>query len=319
MIGSRLAVRAPRLWTLWAASRPSQLALILLLYLLGIGMSTAGSPVVAGGASASTWAGLRSPEPLRQALVGAAALLLVATAVHYGNEYADVDTDALTERTPFSGGSGALVDTGLPASILGRATAGVSIVALVTVAVGTLTGVISPLAAALLVAMLTFGLAYSLPPVALIRRGVGEPVNMILGGLCVPVYGVAVVATPTVTAALAVVPFTLVVGCNLLAVHWPDRRADATVGKRTLAVRWSRPRLRAAYVVCAVASALSVILLRSAGHIPDLVALAHLPVVPFLIWGWFTLTRRRTPLPAVAAMVVLAAATTFAWWWVGLG
>lgn len=160
---SWLVERVPRLWALWAASRPSQLALIVLLYAMGVGMTTSGPPLATGAL-----------------LADAFGLLLVG---------------------------------------------------------------------------LVAGVAYSLPPIALVGRGVGEPVNVVLGGLLLPTYGVAVLSMPTVAAWLAVVPF----------------------------------------------------------------ALAHLVPVPFLLWGGVTLTRQRSPLPAVAAMVSLAVAATVAWWWVGLG
>jgi len=38
----------------------------------------------------------------------------ISMSIHYANEYADHDTDALTKRAPFSGGSGALPESGLP-------------------------------------------------------------------------------------------------------------------------------------------------------------------------------------------------------------
>ncbi|RNJ27512.1 prenyltransferase [Halosegnis longus] len=305
---SWLVERVPHLWALWAASRPSQLALIGLLYALGVGMATTGRPV-----AAATFVPRLTPA----VLVGGVVLLAVAVAVHYANEYADADTDALADRTPFSGGSGALAETGLPASFLGRATLGTGAVAVALLAVGGV-GPLSPIAVALAATILVAGVAYSLPPVALVRRGLGEPVNMVLGGLLLPVYGVAVVAPPTPSAAAVVVPFTLVVGCNLLAVHWPDRAADERVGKRTLAVRWGPTRLRRAYAALAVSAALATLALWRGGLLPPVVAAAHLTPVPFLLWGWTTLTRRRSPLPAVAAMVVLAVALTAGWWWAGV-
>jgi len=309
--------RVPRLWALWAASRPSQVALILLLYVLGVGMATVGPPFVAG-APVMTLADATAPSFVTRVGAGAVAFLPVAVTVHYANEYADADTDALADRTPFSGGSGALVETGLPASFLGRATLGAAAVAVGTTLTAAVVWDFSPTAVGLLLLTLVAGVAYSLPPVALVRRGLGEVVNAALGGLVLPVYGVAVVAEPTVVPALAVVPFTLVVGCNLLAVHWPDRRADAAVGKRTLAVRWSPARLRRAFAALAVGAGVLTVWLRWRGVFPPAVALAHLAALPFLAWGWTTLTRRRSPLPAVAAMVSLAVAATAAWWWVGV-
>ncbi len=316
MFRSWIVDRVPRLWALWAASRPSQLALIGLLYALGVGMTTVGPPLVAGDATGLD--DVVAPEFSAQVVAGAVALLAVAVAVHYANEFADVDTDALADRTPFSGGSGALVETGLPASFLRTATVGACVVAAGAGMVGAAAGWLSPSAVGLLFVTLLAGLAYSLPPVALVRRGLGEPVNAALGGLFVPLYGAAVVARPTGFAALAVVPFTLVVGCNLLAVHWPDRRADEVVGKRTLAVRWSPIRIRRAFAALAVLAAISTVGLWRVGILPDAVALAHLAPVGVLVWGWMTLTRQRSPLPAVAAMVALAVAATAAWWWAGL-
>ncbi len=317
MVRPRLIKQAPRLWVLWAASRPSQLALISLLYVLGVGMTAVGSPFVV-----DTEAVHRIDDTLvgnlNPLVTGAIALLLVAATVHYANEYADADTDALTDRTPFSGGSGALVETDLQRSFLRAALIASCIIATGTALLGIASGLLSTLAAGLLFACLIAGIAYSLPPIALIRRGIGEPVNMALGGLLVPLYGVAVVATPTVFTVLVLVPFTLVVGCNLLAVHWPDRRADAAVGKRTLAVRWSSRRIRRAFAVLALSAASITVALWWIDILPDAVALAHLTPVPFLVWGWRTLARQRSPLPAVAAMVVLAISSTISWWWVGL-
>jgi 1,4-dihydroxy-2-naphthoate octaprenyltransferase len=318
-VRSRVVERFPRLWALWAASRPSQVALVGHVYLLGVGMSTAGAPLVAESATASTAADALGPGFASSVLAGGLALLPVTVAVHYANEYADADTDALTDRTPFSGGSGALVRTGLAPSLLRRATLGACVVAALSIVAVTATGLVPSVATGLLVAALVAGLAYSLAPLALVRRGVGELVNATLGGVLLPVYGVAVVATPTATTALATLPFASVVGCNLLATHWPDRRADEAVGKRTLAVRWSPGRIRRAYAALAVTVVAATAALWWGGVFPVPVAVAHLLAVPLVLRGWAVLTRRRDPLPSVLAMVVTALAATVAWWAVGLG
>jgi 1,4-dihydroxy-2-naphthoate octaprenyltransferase len=80
-------------------------------------MATAGPPLVAAG-SAVGRAEPSSAAFLERVLAGALALLSAAMAVHYANEYADAETDALTVRTPSSGGSGALERTDLPRSFL---------------------------------------------------------------------------------------------------------------------------------------------------------------------------------------------------------
>ncbi|WP_245742153.1 prenyltransferase [Natrinema salaciae] len=316
--GSSSAIidRVPRLWALWAAARPSQLALIVLVYALGVGMATAGPPLIAS--DPETPVDVRSPAFLEPVLAGAIALFPVAVAIHYANEYVDAETDALTDRTPFSGGSGALVQTGLPRSFLRPAVIGsVAVASVVVLSIGGSTGLPRD-AVALLVTMFGLGLAYSLPPIAFVRRGVGEAINAVLGGVLLPLYGVAVVASPTGAAALAVVPFTLLVGCNLFATHWPDRVADATVGKRTLAVRWSPARIRRAFAILASTAVTAAAVLWAVGVFPAIVALAHLVPTPFLLWSGIVLTRQRSPLPAVLAMVVLAVSETIAWWWIGV-
>lgn len=314
--GSFVSDRLPRLWAAWAASRPSQLALILLIYLLGVGLATVGPPFVSDGREATSAVSTSNLDGLA---LGAIALVLVSATVYYANEYADADTDALTDRTPFSGGGGALIVTGLPRSFLRRLMVGAGALSGLALAGIAVTGALPHVAVGLLVFILLAGLAYSLPPFSLIRRGFGEVVNVALGGTLVPLYGVSVVSTPTLFAALATIPFALVVGCNLLALHWPDREADATVGKQTLVVRWSPPRIRRAYFVLVVTSVAIAGVLWWGGIFPDAVAMAHLIPVPFLVWGWATLTRRRSPFPSVTAMVVLAVASTVAWWWVGIG
>jgi 1,4-dihydroxy-2-naphthoate octaprenyltransferase len=298
--------RTPRLWTLWVAARPAQVALVVLVYALGVGIATNGEPFVIG------------PLPPTAGTVGTGAVALLATtvAVHYANEYADQDTDRLTTRTPFSGGSGALVATGLPRSFLRSALLGSIVAAVGSLVFAVWNGLASD-AALLLLVILVSGLAYSLPPTALIRRGAGEAVNATLGGLLLPLYGAAVLGSPRFAAAISVLPFTLLVGCNLLAVHWADREADSAVGKRTLAVRWGPGRLRRAYATLAIVAGLLVVGLWLAGMVPPLVAAAHLVPIPALLWGWRTLTRQRSPFPAVLAMVSLALALTVAWWLAG--
>ncbi|MDS0283725.1 prenyltransferase [Haloarcula onubensis] len=288
---------------LWLASRPSQVALVALVYALGVGMARA----LIG--AAVSWDAVG---------VGAAALLGVALGVHYANEYADVETDRLTERTPFSGGSGAVERTGIGRTVLARAATVATLLGLGGAVVGWSTGRLSVTALALLASIAVAGLAYSLPPAALVRRGVGELTNAVLGGTLLPLYGVAVVGRVSATAVLAVLPFTLLVGCNLLATHWPDREADAAVGKRTLAVRWSLAGLRRAYWLLATgAVALTVGLTGRVLPVP--VVAAQALALPALLWGGAVLTRQRSPFPAVSAMVVHAGASAFAWWWLAPG
>ena len=294
--------RCVALVALWRMSRPAQLALITLVYALGVAM--------AFGRGAEAEVGVVA--------VGLAALLPTAASVHYANEYADAETDALTDRTPFSGGSGALVESGLPRSLALRAAvaSGAVGVALLVAGAAPVGGrVLGAFPAALLAAILLVGWQYSVRPLRLAWTGLGEVTNAVLGGVALPLYGFAVVTGGvTVAAALATVPFALVVFVNLLETQWPDRCADAAVGKRTLATRWSAGRLRLAYGLGTIAAAGFAVALAFLGAVfPRAVTLGTVLPMVGLIPGYYRFTRHEEPLPAVVTMVLVAAGSTIGW------
>ena len=285
---------------LWQMSRPAQIALIILVFALGVTMAVArGAPV----------------QPERVGL-GLAALLPVAASVHYANEYADVETDALAERTAFSGGSGALPDTGLPARLASRAaliSGAVGLVVLVVVVSPLVSRPVGVIPAALLVGILLVGWQYSVGPLRLAWHGLSEVTNAALGGVALPLYGFGVVTGEvTLQAMLATVPFALAVFVNLLETQWPDRRADAAVGKRTLATRWSADQLRLAYGLVSLAAVGTTIAL-AGGVLPWPVAVGTLlPMIGFGP-GYLRFTRHEEPLPAVVTMMTVAAGSTLGW------
>lgn len=283
---------------LFETSRPDQLALIVLVYAMGSAVA------LADGASV---------DPV-VAATGLLALLLVSTSVHYTNEYADYFADYLAVRTPFSGGSGALQQTGLPRRLPLQG----AVVTLLLGAVVALLGLaggypFSALVVLFLIAV--FGWAYSVGP-ALAWRGLGELDNAALGGVALPVYGFAVqtgIVTPRVV--LVCVPFFSLVFVNLLDTTWVDREADGAVGKNTLATRLSVARLRALYLL-GVGVWLGSLLLFWGWVLPTPVAVASLVATPLVVWGALWYTRERSPFPTVAAMVLTAVAQTAAWLWV---
>jgi 1,4-dihydroxy-2-naphthoate octaprenyltransferase len=295
--------RAPRTWTLWTASRPAQVALVVAVYALGVAVAVAHGSPLAG----------------RRVLAGLAALVPTAAGIHYANEYADRDTDALSDRTPFSGGSGALQATDVPASIVLHAAAVALTIGGAAAAVGVATGALPRPAVWILAAGALGGVQYSLPPLAFARRGLGELGNAALGGVALPCYGAAAVGGLDRTAVLAVVPFAWFVFANMLETQWPDRYADADVGKDTLAVRWRPRRLRIAYAAAVLAGFGTLLALTTGvtGATPDalpwLVTLATLPAMPLFAWGTVRFTRRRVPYPAVVGMGLVAVLQLVAW------
>ena len=300
---SSLRDRVPRVWTLWTASRPAQLFLVVAVYALGVAITLAhGSPLAE-----------------RRLLAGLAALVPTAAGIHYANEYADAETDALTDRTPFSGGSGALQSTDVRRSFVLQAAATGVFLGGATAAAAVVAGSLPRPAAWILAAGALGGVQYSLPPFAFARRGLGELLNAALGGIALPCYGAAVAGGLDRTAVLAVVPFAWFVLANMLETQWPDRHADADVGKDTLAVRWRPRRLRVAYAV-AVLAGFGTLLALTAGVtsvtpdvFPWLVTFGTLSAMPLFAWGTVRFTRRRVPYPAVVGMVQVAVLQLVAW------
>ena len=282
---------------LWRMSRPDQVLLVAAVY---------GAVVAAGAATTtiSTWAG---------AVWGLVAVVCVAVSADLADEYADADTDAVTERTRFSGGSGALSDLGLNRRmpLYGAWASGGAGVALALLA--TLLGALSVMALGLLLIGLLGGWLYSLGRRPLSRRGWGEVANAVLGGWLLPLLGVAAVTGQVSLADLALfVPFALVVLVNLLETQWADRDADLRCGKRTLVTRLSADQARGLSLVAALAAYGGLAVLVPA-PLPGLVGAVSLLALPFSVWAVVSITRRRTPLPAVLAMLVMLAAQAAAW------
>lgn len=246
--------------------------------------------------------------------VGILALIPVSMSAHYANEYADYATDALTTRTLYSGGSGALPEMGVPRWL---ALVGAWISLLIgggLALVGMGAGVLGPATLAVLGVGALFGWMYSLSPLALARRGWGELDNALLGGVLLPLYGSVVqIGSIDWRVVLVCLPFSGLVFNNLLATTWPDRYADAAVGKYTLATRWPIPRLRTLYLAVAIGSftIMPVFIFRP---FPPVVVLGSFLVLPAVLWGATTYTRRRSPFPTVMAMVLLLAVQLIAWW-----
>lgn len=280
-------------------ARPSQLLLVAVVYALGVAIALAKGAAM-------------DPIPVGAGLV---ALVPATAGVHYANEYADYETDSLTERTPFSGGSGALQEADLPRSLARDAAVAALAAAGLLAALLWVAAIVPPTAVVLLVVGTVFGVQYSLPPLAFSRHGLGEVANAVLGGIALPCFGAATLGGLSVEVALAVVPFALLDFVNLLETQWPDRYADADTGKDTLAVRLSPERLRWLYWLAAAAAFASLVPL-AGSVLPLSVVVVTFATLPFFVWGSYRFTRRREPFPAVVGMVLAAVGQLVAWLYV---
>lgn len=274
---------------LWRMARPLQLVAFFILYATGLFVG------INDGTSIS-W--------MRSSL-GLLPLLIAGASIHYSNEYADIETDKLTQRTPYSGGSGVLAE-GLVSRRMAKWGMWILlIIALLVSGVFVLLGELTPTAFIVLLLGLVFGWMYSLPPLKLGWRGWGELDNAILGGVLLIIYGFAVVTdTVSLKAVLMCLPFTGLVFINLLATTWADREADRIVGKNTLTTRMSISALRRLYAVVAFLS-YTLLIFFANQIIPIAIVIGGLFIIPIVVWGYMRYTRIRSPHPTVYAMVAM--------------
>jgi 1,4-dihydroxy-2-naphthoate octaprenyltransferase len=248
---------------------------------------------------------------------GRAAAGLLVTEVtnlvaHYADEYADVDTDTLTRRTWFSGGSGVLPAGLVPASWALRMAIALAVLALALAGTFIATGVLPAHTGWMVGVGLAGGWFYSMPPVCLERRGLGELDNALLGGILAPLMGYTVqVGQPSLDAVLALLPIFALVLANLLGIHWADREADAAVRKRSLAVVVGE-RARPLYHVL-IAAAYLLGLALTGWIVPLSVTAALLLTLPVSLWVAATFTRQPSPVPSALAMAIAIAAVALGW------
>ncbi len=276
-------------------ARPEQILLIALVFSWGILMALVrGSP----------WSSLSY-------LIGLGSAILISVSIHFVNEYADYETDKLTVRTLYSGGSGALQDSGLDKNLAFRGAIPPVILGFTIAVLGFISGDLSRQSLCILGLAAFFGWGYSLKPLKLAWRGWGEIDNALLGAWLLPIYGYTVIHHRVDTSIMAAaVPFALFAFVNLLATHWADRQADRAVGKFTLVTKLSVPQLRFLYLLTML-GAYTWVYWHS--QYPPLVKLCSFIVVPLSVWGFVSFTKQHNPAPSVFAMVAFLLLQIISW------
>ena len=221
--------------------------------------------------------GLASAAASGVALDPASALvtMLFALVAHAGanviNDYYDACSgcDELNQDRvfPFTGGSRFIQNGVLSLRSTGRL--GYGLLAAVVPAGIWLTLISAPGLLAIGLAGLVIGWAYSAPPLRLQSRGLGE--LGITGGWLLVVVGTDYVQRHTFafTPVAAGLGFALLVANVLYINQFPDVRADAAVGKRTVVVRLGHSAARWGYALIA---------LLCYGWVAAMVAVGQLPV-----------------------------------------
>ena len=168
-------------------------------------------------------------------------VLVSQLAALYLNEYFDEPVDRENQnRTIFSGGSGVL---GNGEDKLSRKVA-LSGFVVATSLTGALTlsmlwlKILSPTAGLLMTLIFLGGIAYSLPPIQLVRAGYGEFLAAIVGGYLVPMLSFNLqTGGAHRLVAMSSLPIVLLSVVFMLAVSFPDYATDLKYGKRTFLVR----------------------------------------------------------------------------------
>jgi 1,4-dihydroxy-2-naphthoate octaprenyltransferase len=227
------------------------------------------------GASVAAWQGPLSWPWLALTVLG---IFCIEAAKNASGEIFDWDSGADVglkpdERTPFSGGKRVLVD-----GLMTRRQC--AIVAAVFYAVGIGAGlaiVVLRERGVLTLGVIGVALAffYHAPPLSLAYRGLGEVAVAVAYGPVIA-CGTYLVQRHAVSAEviLASLPLGLLITSFLWINEFPDARADAEAGKRTLVVRLGRARAARVFMAVVIVAYLMLALLPLSG-------------LPHGVWGGF--------------------------------
>lgn len=248
--------------------------------------------------------------------LGYALLFLLEAATVFINEVQDYDTDQRNQAFgPFTGGSRVLVTGDLTSGQLNKSAAGTAGLAVIA-AIVLLPRMGEPLQAAVVLAtMAVLALGYTLPPFRLCYRGLGELDVAVTHSIAVLLCGFVLQGGDWLApqAWLLGMPlFWSVLGAITLA-GIPDRAADGSVGKRTLAVRLGSRRALTIAAVTTVLAPLSMLFLPWHGMPAYTAVLGGIVVHALLILvllGHHAL--KATPLARINGLLV--AALTFILW-----
>jgi 1,4-dihydroxy-2-naphthoate octaprenyltransferase len=254
-----------------------------------------------------------------QCLLGATYLFLVVLATSMANEYVDHAADRVNANAgPFSGGSRVLVEGRLGAPAVRTAivlAVGLAVLA-GSVLVARAPAARAPAMSAMALAALVLGLGYTMPPLKLSFRGLGEPDVAFLHSIFVAVFGSVVqTGASTATPLLLSLPcFFAVLGAITLAAI-PDHAADTTIGKRSWSVRFGRRAAAAVAAAAAILAALTGLWLWLGGRVPGRPGAAFLPAAAhgLVLCGALVRARRGRALEGRIDGLLLNALTYTLW------
>lgn len=244
-----------------AATRPQFLTITVVAVLVGLaGAAASGVPFDAPRAALT--------------LIGA---LFAHAGANLVNDYHDREADAVNADGlhPFTGGS-RMIQRGLfEARTI--AAYGYALLA-ATAALGVVLAAGRPQLWGVGAAGLLLAIGYSAPPLRLSPQGFGEAVIAIAWLLVAVGADMAQRGVWSLAPVVAALPLALLVAAILLANGYPDRRADAAAGKRTIVVRLGTRRAARIYLGLVAAAALWLAGAVAAGALPAWALAGLLPL-----------------------------------------
>ena len=289
-----MALRKDQIFGLIKMGRPFVLVAGLIAYLVGLSMAYYEIKTI----------------DITKAIVGLIVLMTGTLMGHYADEYADVDTDSLTRRTLYSGGSGVLPSGIVPVNWAIYSAIFFVLVTLIITFLSIITKTLPPIVIWIVLPALFGGWIYSMPPFSLERKGLGEIDNAILGGFFMTLIGyTAQTGMITINSILSLIPIFLAVLVNLLGVHWSDRIADESVGKLTLVVKLGVKARFLFYFLVFLMYLITALFM--GGVIPSVVGIAIFITLPLGIYSSYKFTRTKSPMLSSVFMAVVMFAMIF--------
>ncbi len=249
---------------------------------------------------------------ITKAIVGLIVLMTGTLMGHYADEYADVDTDSLTRRTLYSGGSGVLPSGIIPVNWAIYSAIFFFLITLIISFLSIYYDILPSIVIWIVLPALFGGWIYSMPPFSLERKGLGELDNAILGGFFMTLIGyTAQTGMITINSILSLIPIFLAVLVNLLGVHWSDRIADESVGKLTLVVKLGSKTRFLFYFLVFLTYFITILLMGRV--LPNIVAIAILITLPFGIYCSYKFTKTSSPMISSVFMAIVMSSMIFSY------
>ncbi len=215
--------------------------------------------------------------------------LLIGLMIHlttaFANDVADIQTDEANDsRTPFSGGSGVLVEGKLSRSELINGASGTAFLAVILTFV-MIFGLHVHWGILLFVGWgIVSATEYSLPPLKLSYRGGGEFLVLVTYSIALLWAGYFVQAGPAFSPLIWIlsIPIGFAVFALITITQFPDLAADQKAGKSSLVIMFGVGKTLRIISLAVILSMLSIVIFLFAGALPVPVCILSLFALPLV-------------------------------------